>query len=203
MVYSTRIYDYVHWEPALFPPAMALSSLFLLILFGSAVFYQRYTASRHFATITGRGMGLQPASIGVLRYAASGLCFLFLVVSVIVPLAMLVLGSFMVRFGFFDVAQPFTTLHWSRVFSDSVFAGSVFTSIKLGILVASAGIVLYALLAYALLRTSLWGRGLISVLVWLPWALPGMLLGMGLLWLILSVPGINLLYGTIGGPWPS
>jgi iron(III) transport system permease protein len=199
MVYSTRIYDYIHWEPAMFPPAMALSSLFLVILFGSAVFYQRYTASRHFATITGRGMGLQPATIGALRYLASGVCFFFLFVSVVVPLVMLVLGSFMLRFGFFAVAQPFTTLHWSRVFSDSVFIGSVFTSVKLGLLVATAGIILYALLAYTILRTRIWGRGIISVLVWLPWSLPGMLLGMGLLWLILSVPGINVLYGTIGG----
>lgn len=199
MVYSTRIYDYIHWEPALFPPAMALSTLFLAILFSAAVFYQRYTARRHFATITGRGMGLQPTAIGMLRYVASAICFLFLFVSVVVPLGMLVLGSFMVRFGFFNIAQPFSTTHWSRVFSDSVFLGSVFTSIKLGLIVATAGILLYALLAYTLLRTRVWGRDIISVLVWLPWALPGMLLGMGLLWLILTLPGINLLYGTIGG----
>lgn len=199
MVYSTRIYDYIHWEPALFPPAMALSTLFLAILFSAAVFYQRYTAQRHFATITGRGMGLQPTAIGVLRYIASGICFLFLFVSVVVPLVMLVLGSFMVRFGFFNIAQPFATTHWSRVFSDSVFIGSVLTSVKLGLLVATVGIILYALLAYTLLRTRVWGRDIISVLVWLPWALPGMLLGMGLLWLILTLPGINLLYGTIGG----
>jgi len=199
MVYSTRIYDYIHWEPALFPPAMALSSLFLVILFAAAVFYQRYTMGRHFATITGRGMGQHPAAMGALRYVASGICFLFLFVSVVVPLVMLVLGSFMLRFGFFGLAHPFTTTHWSLVISDPVFVDAVLTSVKLGLLVATTGIVLYALLAYTLLRTRVWGRGIISVLVWLPWALPGILLGMGLLWLILSVPGINLLYGTIGG----
>jgi iron(III) transport system permease protein len=199
MVYSTRIYDYIRWEPALFPPAMALSTFFLIILFSAAVFYQRYTGQRHFATVTGRGIGLRPATVGVLRYVVCALCFLFLFVSVVIPLFMLVLGSFMLRFGFFGVADPFTTQHWSRVFTDPAFIGSAWTSVKLGFLVASAGILLYALLAYTLLRTRIWGRGIISVLVWLPWALPGMLLGMGLLWLILSAPGINLLYGTIGG----
>jgi iron(III) transport system permease protein len=199
MVYSTRIYDYIHWEPALFPPAMALSTLFLVILFSGAILYQHYTAERHFATVTGQRTGFQPVKIGSVHYVASGTCFLFLFVSVVVPLIMVILGSFMFRFGFFAIAEPFTTMHWLRVFADPVFAGSLVTSLKLGLIVATLGIAFYALLAYLLLRTRVWGRNLLSVLVWLPWSLPGVLLGMGLLWLILTLPGINLLHGTIAG----
>src|SRR2546426_5488761 len=45
-VYATRIYDLIQWEPPLFPQAMALSTLFLGVLFLLALFYQRYTSTR-------------------------------------------------------------------------------------------------------------------------------------------------------------
>lgn len=199
MVFSTRIYDYIQWEPALFPPAMALSTLFLVILLGGALFYQRYTATRHFATVLGRRAAQGRAEVGILRPLVSGVCFLFLFVSVVIPLATLLLGSLMARFGYFSPQHPFTTLHWSRIINDPAFLQSVSASIKLGFTVATLGILLYGILAYTLLRTGIRGRSTISVLVWLPWGLPGMLLGMGLLWLILSVPGVNLLHGTLGG----
>jgi len=35
------------------------------------------------------------------------------------------------------------------------------------------------------------------VLVWLPWAIPGLVLGVSLLSLMLNIPGISWLYGTI------
>jgi iron(III) transport system permease protein len=41
-VYATRIYDLVTWDPPLYPQAMALSALFLAILFGIALAYQHF-----------------------------------------------------------------------------------------------------------------------------------------------------------------
>lgn len=199
MVYSTRVYDYIHWEPALFPPAMALSTFFLVILLSGAIFYQRYTARRHFATVTGKRIRSGRVTARPLRYLGSALCFLFLFVSVIVPLTMVVAGSFMFRFGFFMIDRPFSTMHWSRVFADPEFFGSLLTSIEVGLIVATLGVGFYGLVAYTLLRTRIWGRSVVSVLVWLPWALPGVLLGMGFLWLILIMPGLNLLHGTVLG----
>jgi iron(III) transport system permease protein len=40
---------------------------------------------------------------------------------------------------------------------------------------------------------------LLNLLVWLPWAVPGILLGLAFLWLFLSVPILTPLYGTFGG----
>jgi iron(III) transport system permease protein len=134
-----------------------------------------------------------------LRYLGSAVCFFFLFVSVVVPLTMVVAGSFMFRFGFFTIDRPFSAVHWFRVFSDPEFLGSLLTSIEVGLIVATLGIGFYGLLAYTLLRTRIWGRSVVSVLVWLPWAVPGVLLGMGFLWLILSLPGLNLLHGTVLG----
>ena len=38
------------------------------------------------------------------------------------------------------------------------------------------------LISYLIVRTRLPGRGLIDVLSWLPWALPGVLISLALLW---------------------
>jgi iron(III) transport system permease protein len=46
-------------------------------------------------------------------------------------------------------------------------------------------------------RTEIAGRHIVSVMVWLPWAIPGLVLGVSLLSLILETPGLSLLYGTL------
>jgi len=57
---------------------------------------------------------------------------------------------------------------------------------------------IFALISYLIVRTELPGRGFIDVLSWLPWALPGVLISLALLWSVLgSGDYIKLLYGTV------
>ena len=58
------------------------------------------------------------------------------------------------------------------------------------------GLAVYAAIAFVIVRTQIPARAIISLLAWLPWAVPGILLGVALLWLLLSLPGISLIYGT-------
>ena len=194
-VYSTRIYDLITWEPPLFPEAMALSTFVLAILVVIALVYQRYSEGRSFVTITGRGVSFRPLATGRWRYAASTLLFAMIGIVVLLPLALLVSGSFMKLFGFF-MPDSFTTNHWERVLRDPVFLLSVRNSLIISLGTASLGVLLYGLLAYVLVRSRLFARGLVDLLVWLPWSIPGILLGIGLLWLVLSSPLLSLLYGT-------
>jgi len=54
------------------------------------------------------------------------------------------------------------------------------------------------LVSYAIVRTQLPGRKLIDILSWLPWALPGVLISLALLWVVLGSGGLlRPLYGTI------
>jgi len=55
---------------------------------------------------------------------------------------------------------------------------------------------LLSLIAYILVRTSFRARALLDFLSWFPQALPGLLLGLGMLWLFLT-PALQFLYGTI------
>jgi iron(III) transport system permease protein len=198
-VYATRIYDLIQWEPPLFPQAMALSTLFLGILFLLALFYQRYTSKRSFATVSARGVSFRPMDLGRGRHWISALLLIFVAVSVYLPLGILVMGSLMKLFGFFSIKDPFSTRHWMVVLHDPVFVTAVRNSIALGAGAAGIGLLCYCLLGYALVRTNVFGRSLVNVLIWLPWAIPGILLGLAFLWLFLSAPFLSPLYGSYFG----
>ena len=198
-VYATRIYDLIQWEPPLFPQAMALSTLFLGVLFLLALFYQRYTSKRSFATVSARGVSFRPMDLGRGRYGISALLLIFVVISVYLPLGILIMGSLMKLFGFFSIKDPFSARHWTMVLQDSVFISAVRNSIALGVGTAGFGLLCYSLLGYALVRTKVFGRSLVNVLIWLPWAIPGILLGLAFLWLFLSAPLLSPLYGSYLG----
>jgi iron(III) transport system permease protein len=198
-VYATRIYDLIQWEPPLFPQAMALSTLFLGILFLLALFYQRYTSKRSFATVSARGVSFRPMDVGRGRYWISAFLVIFVLIGVYLPLGILIVGSLMKLFGFFSIKDPFSTRHWLLVLHDPVFLTAVRNSIVLGIGTASVGLLCYCLLGYALVRTKLFGKSLINLLIWLPWAIPGILLGLAFLWLFLSTRFLSPLYGSYLG----
>jgi iron(III) transport system permease protein len=197
-VYATRIYDLINWEPPQYPQAMALSALFLGILFIMAFFYQRYlTRAGNRPTVTERGVHLEAMTRPWWAWLTSILLFAYLAVSLLLPLTVLILGSFTKLFGFFFIHDPWTTRHWLSVLGDSRFSGALTKSILLGVVVGCVGVGIYALIAWVLERTKIRGRGIIGVLVWLPWAIPGMVLGVTLLSLMINVPFANVIYGTI------
>lgn len=197
-VYGTRVYDLVFSDPPRFAQAMAVSSLFLIILFALAIPYHMYllrTANQ--ATIAGRGVRLQSGSKPKWVYAVSALVILYVTCTIILPFAVLILGSFTRLFGFFFLENPWTVNHWATVLKDERFFNAALTSIWLGIAAGLIGIVIFALLAWVLVRTDIWGRGLISLLIWLPWAIPGLVLGLTLLSLILTVPMFHIFSGSM------
>jgi iron(III) transport system permease protein len=195
-VYATRIYDLISWQPPLYPQAMALSSLFLCLLVVVALLYQRYISRRgDRATLSGKGVRLQRRVRPGWAYAASSCLILYLCISIFLPLLILILGSFTELFGFFS--SGWTAEHWIDVLTDRSFLGAALNSVALGLLVGGLGTLLYALIAWMLVRTRLPARPIIALLVWLPWAIPGLVLGVTLLSLMLNVPLINALYGTL------
>jgi iron(III) transport system permease protein len=196
-VYSTRIYDLVSWEPPKFEDAMALSTIMLVILLVIALAYQRVNRRWNYATVLGRGASSFPLSIGGARWWVAGALWLVVAVSLVVPLVMLVLGSFMKLFGFFAIAAPYTLDHWREVVSNPIFSSALWNSLLMSLGAGLGGTLLYAAVAYLIARSRLPGRGVIEFLTWLPWSIPGILLGMSVLYLILSSKVLSFLYGSI------
>jgi len=196
-VYSTRIYDLASWEPPNFAGAMALSTFVLCILLLVAVAYQRLNRRAAYATILGRGASYTQLRLGPSRWAVSGVLLLVVAVALVVPLAMLVVGSCMKLFGFFNIPAPYTLDHWRTVLGDPTFIRSLVNSLALSAGAGIAGVLVYATIAYLIVRSRLPGRGVVDLLAWLPWSIPGILLGVSVLWLILASPLLSFLYGSL------
>jgi len=196
-VYATRIFDMIRREPPLLPQAMALSSLFLAILFLLSALYQFYirrAGTR--ATLTGKGLRISSRP-RIWANLASAALIAYVSISILMPLTMLIAGSLTKIFGFFFLDDPWSTSHWIEVFFDDRFLRATLNSVSLGLSVGVLGVFLFALLAWIIVRSSLWSRELVSFLVWLPWAIPGLVMGLTLLSLLLNTPGLNKLYGTL------
>jgi len=198
-VYSTRIYDLIDESPPQFGVATALGTLFLLAIFFLASLYLIYVRGRRFTTITGQGFSTERIKLGRWRWVAFWLCSLYLFLSFGLSLVFLVLGSFMRRFGFFNLEDPFTFSHWLELLGDPILFSSLANSLILGTATALLAVVLFSLVAYVIVRSQLAGRGLVDMMAWVPWAIPGVLMGLALLWLYLETPLRAVLYGSMTG----
>ncbi len=197
-VYSTKIWDYLHWEPPSYGPATALSTLFLLTIFALVWLQRILLGSREYTTITGRSYTARPKNLGHWRWLTFTLCLLFIIVMIFLPLSVLIMGTFMRLFGFFNIQNAWTLLHWAEAFDDPIFLRSLKNTLFLGLGAALAGVFFYALVSYVLIRSRFKGRGLVDFLSWLPWALPGVLISLALLWVFLGSGKLFIaLYGTI------
>jgi len=196
-VYSTKIHELVTWEPPQFAPAMALSTIFLGALLVMVAFQRKFIRGRSYETITGRGFSIRPTPLGRWRYPAFGLVLLFAVFITLVPTTLLVLGTFMKLFGFFNIADPWTLENWRTTLSDPVLLRSLWNTLAIGFGSGLVGVLFYSLIAYVVVKTRHTGRGLLDFLSWLPWSVPGILLGVALLWTFLQTKIFLPIYGTI------
>jgi len=196
-VYSTKIHELVTWEPPQFAPAMALSTLFLGLLLFMVALQRRYIGRRNYETITGRGFSIRPTPLGRWRYPAFALVLTFALVITVVPTFLLVAGTFMKLFGFFHIADPWTLDNWRATLGDPVLLRSLWNTIAIGLGAGVVGVLFYALIAYMVVKTRHRGRWLLDFLSWLPWSIPGILLGVALLWTFLQTRIFLPIYGTI------
>jgi iron(III) transport system permease protein len=198
-VVPTKIWDLIHWEPPLYGRATALCSIFLVFIFLLIWLHRSVLRGREFTTVTGRSYMVRTFSLGRWRWATCAVCMGFIVIMILLPLATLVMGTFMEFFGNFEIEKTWTMHHWQSAFADPVFLRSLKNTLVLGFGGALVGTLLYALISYYIVRTKFPGRATVDVLSWLPWALPGVLISLALLWAVLgSGDYIKLLYGSVG-----
>ncbi|GGG01883.1 ABC transporter permease [Paenibacillus abyssi] len=195
-VFSTKIYQLIAEVNPQFGMATVLS-LVILVCMLPLIFLQQYINSkRSFVTVTSH-FKRNIVRLGAMKWPAFILVFGFCMLVTVVPITFMVLGTFMSMFGFFDIESVWTMDHWKRVLQDPILIKSIWNTVKMAGGAALIGMLLYTLLAYISVRTRYRARGMIDFLTWLPAAIPGIILGLGMLWMFLGVPFFRPLYGTI------
>ncbi len=161
------------------------------------ILMQQYlNAKRSYTTVTSH-FKRNITRLRVMRWPAFALVFGFCLLITAVPIIFMIMGTFMNLFGFFNIEKVWTFDHWIRILRDPILIKSLWNTIKLAGSASVTGMLLYTILAYISVRSKYAGRGVIDFLTWLPAVIPGIILGLGLLWMFLGTPFFRPLYGTI------
>jgi iron(III) transport system permease protein len=196
-VITTEIYNSInHSATPNYQYATAISFVVMLIMFVLVFAQWRILRGRSFQTVTGKGYAPSVMKLGKWRWVTFAFCLLFFFITVVLPVAQLLVGSFFKFFGFYDL-DMLTTEHYEAVFASSEIWGAFLNTMLLGLGGATVTMLLGAIVAYISVRTRWRGRRLIEALAWLPWMMPGMVLGIGFLWAFAMLPMAIPIYGTV------
>lgn len=195
-VYSTKIVSLARQEPPLLNQAAALGSVTLLFLAAFIPLQRWLITRRQFTTITGQ---FKPklVDLGVWRLPATLSVSLIVALLVVVPILSVVGSSFMVHFGAFNLPKTWTLEYWQMGFSNPGLVLAFKNALIIAGSAALIGPLLFSLIAYVLVRTKLPARSVLDAICWIPSAIPGVLAGLGLLWLFLGSPIFRPFYGTL------
>ncbi len=134
-----------------------------------------------------------PAGLRVTLRVFTGL----LLVVIYTPLAVVVINSFNADRTFSWPPQELT-LHWWKVAAESTGARSaLWTSLQVAALATLVALVLGTMASLAMRRTRFFGRNVVSLLIILPIALPGIVTGIALNNAFRTILGIELGFITI------
>jgi iron(III) transport system permease protein len=195
LVFSNRIYAAIQYDyPVNYGLATALGVTFFVLVMALIVFQNRVLRGRGFAIVSGKGYKPQVVKLGRLRYVTFGLCVLYIVLSTVLPLSQVLVGSFLRVFGLprWDL---FTLANYTALLSDVTLWRSLINTFIVCGLAAAVTVLLCTLIAYTTTRTKFVGRRALDVITWLPWAIPGIVAGLGMLWAYITLP--VQLYGTL------
>lgn len=194
---TTRIYHLIHHQAQpQYQTATALSFAAMLFMFMLVLWQWRVLGGRVFHTVTGKGYSPGVIRLGWMRWVAFAICVLFFAATVALPVGQLLLSSFFQYFGIYK-ADMLTLDHYRNVWANRDFWNALGNTMTLGLAGATATMILGGLIAYVSVRTRWRGRRLIEVLAWLPWMMPGIVLGLGFLWAFAMLPNAIPIYGTL------
>ena len=195
--YASMIFRMIRMtQPADFGAASAMGSITLIVI-AIVIPLQRWlTQRRRYQTVTGH-MRTGLIDLGRARYHVFGAVLFLVALLTVIPLFTMVTATFMVRAGFWHTTPLFTIDHWSSLFSDTLFWDGLKTTLILGLSTGLLSPFLSSVMGYVLARTRWRGRLTLDGIIWTSSAVPGMLSGLGLMWMFLGVPFFRPLYGTI------
>lgn len=194
-VLATQIYDAVNKTlPPNYAAAGTLSLLLTLTVMALVLIRSRIMAGRSYAVISGKGHKTAPADIGGWRFVATGLILLYALLAVILPLVQMLVGSLQPIFGLY---RGFTFDNYRAVLDDSQIVRSLVNTAVVAVVGGFLAMTLAVVIGYVARHSRRSVRHALEFTTWLPWTLPGVVLGLAMLWAYISLPGLKLLYSTI------
>jgi iron(III) transport system permease protein len=197
-VFTTKIYLAIHQFPSDFGLAGTYAVSVMVLSIGGILLYQRATKrEERYATITGKGYRPHLIDLGPWRYVTLASACLIFFTALILPVLVLLWSSFIPYYGI-PSRELLGRLTWNNylyILNYPLAAVAFKNSLYLSIGSATLTMLLTSAIAWITVRTRIRGRGVLESVTFLPITIPGIVLGVSLIWVYLTLP--IPIYGTI------
>jgi iron(III) transport system permease protein len=166
-----------------------VSYMFLMVFL--LIWYRRAVKnSERFATVTGKGFRPRVISIGKWRYAALGMFVLYFLIAVVAPFCILLYTSFLPSYRV-PSAEAFSLFSWANyieVFELDRVYDVIGNTLYLMVVAATVTMIMAFMVSWVIVRAPVRGRGFLDGLVFVPHAIPGIVIALALIMAFLSPP---------------
>src|SRR6201996_5492381 len=161
-VITTDIYDSINQSsPPRYQYATSTSFVIMLLLFLIVLLQWKLLKGRSFTTVSGKGYSPGTIKLGAWRWVTFAFCILFFVITVVLPVGQLLIGSFFKFFGFYEW-DMLTLEHYREVFGSGEFWHGFRNTMLLGFMGATLTMGLGGIVADMSVRAIERGRRLIE-----------------------------------------
>jgi iron(III) transport system permease protein len=197
-VFTSRIYLKLKSLPTDYGAAGAYAIVLLAIaVVGVLLSSWLMRQGRKFQTVSGKAFRPRPFELGRSRPWVGGGVIAYFVIVVALPIAVLIYASFLPYYGkpsskLFNLA---TLGNYRKVLDDPALTTAIKNTVIVGLVSATAVMVLTSIASWLVVRTKTRGRRLVDVLTFTPLVIPGLVLGLAISFVYLrsSLP----IYGTL------
>lgn len=197
-VFTTKIFLAIHQFPSDFGLAGAYAVTLLLISATGVLIYQRVTRKEErFATVTGKGYRPRVIDLGPWKYLTCATAFFIFLLAVIFPVFILLWSSFIPYYGVpsMELVAKLTLANYQYVLTYPLALTAFKNSFYLSVGSATLVMLLTSVIAWITVKSKLPGRVFLDNMTFIPIAMPGIVLGVSLIWVYLTLP--IPIYGTI------
>jgi len=197
-VFTTKIFLAIHQFPSDFGLAGAYAVTLLVISTAGVLLYQRLTRKEErYATVTGKGYRPRVIDLGAWKYVTCGSAFLIFLLAVIFPVFVLLWSSFIPYYGVpsWELVEKLTLSNYKYILNYPLAVTAFKNSFYLSIGSATLVMLLTSVIAWITVKSKVPGRIFLDNMAFIPIAMPGIVLGVSLIWVYLTLP--IPIYGTI------
>jgi iron(III) transport system permease protein len=197
-VLATEIYLAAREAPTDYNLAATFAIVYLLIaLVGLSIYFRATRFSEKYAVITGKGFRPYTIDLGRWRWLTLALTLSILTAVLFLPVLVILYASFLPWYAppsakMFNI-MTLDNYRWLTTYD--VILRALKNNLAVGVGSATLAVFFTSIVAWIVIRTKIPGKRFLDALVFSPIAYPGIVFGLSLMWLYLTIP--IPVYGTL------